>query len=110
MAANLDVNEVFDPAGGTWAFGAPLPTARSGIAGAALAGRIQVLGGEEPGKTFVENEAYDPASDSWVSLAPLPAGRHGLAAVSFGNAIYVLAGGDTPGGSATAWNEAFSLE
>ena len=40
----------------------------------------------------------------------MPTPRHGLGAVALGDRIYVLAGGDTPGGSATALNEAFALD
>src|SRR5205823_4053653 len=110
FAVKLDANEEYDPAADSWSLRAPLPTPRSGVAGATLAGRVQVFGGEEPRGTFTENEAYDPIANSWSSLAPMPSGRHGLGAVAFGTAIYVLAGGDTPGGSATSLNQAFSYE
>ena len=36
----------------------------------------------------------------------MPTARHGIGVVNLGNRIYVLAGGTSPGGSASALNEA----
>ena len=101
-------HEVYDPASDTWTTAAPLPTGRSGIGAAVLAGRIHVLGGEAA-TTFEQNEAYDPATDSWSSFAPLPTPRHGLGVVAMGDVIYVLAGGPRPGDSRSNVVEAFRL-
>jgi hypothetical protein len=84
-----------------------MPTARSGIAAAVLAGKIFVVGGEAPSGTFSQVEAYDPPSNRWNTFAPLPTPRHGLGAVAVGGRLYVIAGGPTPGGSASAENEIF---
>jgi hypothetical protein len=60
---------VYDPATETWASAAPLPTPRSGLAGAYYHGLILVLGGELPlDHTFSENEGYDPKTDGPDSL------------------------------------------
>jgi N-acetylneuraminic acid mutarotase len=101
-------HEVYDPAANAWSSAAPLPTGRSGIGAAVLAGRIHVLGGEAD-HTFAENEAYDPSTNTWQTFAPLPTPRHGLGVVTFGNAIYVLAGGRTPGDSRSNVVEVFKL-
>jgi len=107
MARNLDANEEYDPGRDTWTARRKLPTARSGIAGAVLRGRVHVFGGESPQGTFNQNEAYDPATDGWTTLAPMPTARHGLGAVTIGDAIYVVAGGPTPGGSQSPANERY---
>jgi N-acetylneuraminic acid mutarotase len=105
----VDANEEYDPAADRWRPRRPIPTPRSGVAGAVLANRAYVFGGEQPSGTFRENEEYDPVADTWTARAPMSAGRHGLAAATVGDAIYVLAGGPTPGGSQIGTNEAFSF-
>jgi N-acetylneuraminic acid mutarotase len=104
---NLAVNEAFDPTTQQWRTRKPLPTARSGIAGAVLEGKIFVFGGEAPSGTFNQVEAYDPQADSWATYAPMPTARHGLGAAVVGGRIAVISGGPTPGGSASAANEIF---
>ncbi len=85
-----------------------MPTPRSGLAAAALGGRIFVFGGEQPAATFPQNESFDPVTDAWATHAPLPSPRHGLGAVALGNAIHTVAGGGTPGGSASNLHEIWS--
>jgi hypothetical protein len=106
-ARNLPDNEVYDPIGNRWTRRRPMPTARSGVAGVALAGRVFVFGGEEPRGTFNAAEAYEAGADRWIGLAPMPTARHGLGAAVFGEAIYVIGGGPRPGGSYSSANEAF---
>lgn len=106
FGSNLDANESAVPPG-PWEAAAPLPTARSGIAAAALGGRIYVFGGEGPSGTFAENEVYDPATNTWTAAAPMPTARHGLGAAVSSGVIYVIGGGPTPGLSVTGANEAF---
>jgi N-acetylneuraminic acid mutarotase len=84
-----------------------MPTARSGIAGAGLAGRVYIVGGESNFGTFEENEAYDPTSDTWGSADPIPTARHGTAAVVVNGAMYVPAGGPKSRLSVSEVNEAF---
>ena len=87
-----------------------MPTARSGIAAAALNEQIFVFGGEAPSETFSNVEAYDPGTNEWSVYARMPTARHGLGAVVVGRSIYVIAGGPMPGASESAVNEAFSLD
>src|SRR6266508_4177754 len=108
FARNVDANEQYDPTSKAWAVRAPLPTARSGIAAAALGGRIYVFGGEASSGTFDENDAYDRHTDTWQTLEPMPTARHGLGAAVVGDTIYVIGGGPTPGLSVSGVNEAFT--
>ncbi|MCH7915782.1 MAG: galactose oxidase, partial [Deltaproteobacteria bacterium] len=87
---------------------ASMPTARSGIAAAALGGRIFVFGGESVSGTFNQTESYDPATDRWETLTPMPTPRHGLGAAVLGGNIYVISGGPRPGGSFSSLNEVFT--
>jgi N-acetylneuraminic acid mutarotase len=107
-ARNLQVNEEYDPQNGRWRQRAPLPTARSGIAGAVLGGKIFIFGGEAPAGTFNQVEAYDPVTDRWTMWTPMPTARHGLGATALGGQIFVLSGGPRPGGSYSAVNEVFT--
>jgi hypothetical protein len=84
-----------------------MPTARSGIATAVLAGRMFVFGGEAPAGTFKQVEAYDAGRNSWSSYAPMPTARHGLGAAAVDGRIYVISGGPSPGASASAATEIF---
>lgn len=89
-----------EPAGGTWATGAPAPTKRTEVAVAAAGGRIYVIGGfEEPGLGNLARltvsrtvEAYDPATDRWTVAAELPAALHHAGAGSAGGRVYVIGG------------------
>jgi N-acetylneuraminic acid mutarotase len=95
---NTGVHEVYDPATDSWRELAPLPTPRSGTAGATLGGRVLILGGENNTGVFNENEAYDPTTDSWTELTPLPTPRHGFGAATVGNAVYLPGGAPIAGG------------
>ena len=107
FAINLVKNEVYDPSTNRWEEKSPLPSRRSGIAGATVNGKVYVFGGEGVNGTFDENERYNPITDSWQTMPPMPTARHGLGAAALGSRIYVLAGGLTPGGSRSTLNEVF---
>jgi len=107
---NLDVVEMYDVERDVWMVRKPMPTARSGIAAAVVAGKLYVFGGESQVKTFSEVEAYDPETDTWLKVAELPTPRHGLGVAAVGNRIYVVAGGPKPGLSVSAVNEVLVLE
>jgi N-acetylneuraminic acid mutarotase len=77
----------------TWRQLAPMTTPRSGVAAAALDGKVYVAGGLlENGSATADVEAYDPATDTWEAIAPMPATRHHAAAVSLGGKLYVIGG------------------
>jgi hypothetical protein len=96
---NTDFNDIYNPVTNTWQAGAPLPTSRSGVAGALYEGMIVVAGGEcRDKKTYPENEAYDIKTGCWSTLAPMPAGRHGFGGVAVGRDLYFAAGAVGCGG------------
>ncbi|MEY4551144.1 MAG: hypothetical protein RL685_7339 [Pseudomonadota bacterium] len=89
----------FDPATETYTPRAPIATPRGGTAGAVLAGRLIIVGGEgNPAPTslgvFTNVEAYDPLSDSWQALPPMLQPRHGFGAAASEGRIFL------PGGAA----------
>jgi N-acetylneuraminic acid mutarotase len=77
---------------GPWIGAAPMPTARSELAAAALGGRIYVAGGIAQWGTSAAFETYDPATDRWDELPPLPEAVHHLAAAATDGRIYVTGG------------------
>lgn len=74
-----------------------MPTARSGLAGAAVGNVIYTFGGEgNPNATsgvYPQVEAYDTKKDVWTSLDPMPVPRHGTGAAEIGGKIYIPGGG-----------------
>ncbi|MFP4519928.1 MAG: Kelch repeat-containing protein [Oceanicaulis sp.] len=97
--ADTNAHIVLDPAAGAWFTAPPAPTARNSAAGAALAGRLHVVGGRTvTGGNTPVHEIYDPSGERWTSAAPLPEpvagprGAGGLAAAVLGDALYVFGG------------------
>jgi hypothetical protein len=111
---NTALHAVYDPAGDSWSFRAPLPTPRSGPSAALYRGRILVMGGEATGRVFGTHEAYDPAKDRWEAMAPMAVPRHGLhgaTAALIGDRVHIPGGGPLPGGSVQgAYHDAFTLD
>jgi N-acetylneuraminic acid mutarotase len=108
---------------GTWAFDpvaqryeprAPLLTARGGVAGSVLGGKLFIFGGEgnamDPSGVFAEVEAYDPGTDSWESFPNMLLPRHGLAAATLGERIYLPGGASQQGFGAEDDNTVFALQ
>lgn len=97
-AGNQPTLSIFDPAEGKWKDGAPLPLARSEIAGATfeMKGKLIVVGGAvNPSKPSAQVFAYDPASDEWSELPALPGARKGAVAAAWGDSIVVSTGSPT---------------
>ncbi|MFD6568747.1 Kelch repeat-containing protein [Micromonospora profundi] len=95
-----------------WTDRAPMPTARGGIAFAAVGDRIYTFGGEGNvidgvNGVFGQTEAYDTRTDRWQRLAPMPVPRHGTAAVTVGDTIYIPGGGNLGGGAPVATHDAY---
>jgi hypothetical protein len=107
-ARNVDAHHVYDPATNAWSALPALPTARSGIAAAALGSRLLVFGGEAPSGTFGQVEGFDAAAGRWSAYAPMPTPRHGLAAIVLDGRIHVVSGGPQPGGSYSDAHEVFT--
>lgn len=75
-----------------WQILADMPTSRSEITTAHLAGRLYVAGGISFPGTRDEFEAYDIASNSWHTLKPLPHPLHHVALAAAGGKIYASGG------------------
>lgn len=95
LDTNLVSVETLEAGAEAWRPAPPLNEARGGIAGAAVAGRPCVAGGEAPSGTIGSVECL--AGDRWVRRATLATARHGLAVVGLGERLHVVAGGDRPG-------------
>ena len=81
-----------------WRALAPMPTPRSEVAVAAVAGKIYVVGGfEGDGSPSDAVEAYDPVTDTWSEIAPLPEPRHHAAATAVANHFLYIFGGFAAG-------------
>ena len=90
----------YDPATNTWRSRAPLPTPRNHAVGAAVNGKIYVIGGRVGG-AFVSSgssnvgvvEEYDAAADRWgAPRARMPSARSAMAAGVYQGRIYVTGG------------------
>jgi N-acetylneuraminic acid mutarotase len=94
----------YDPAAMTWTQKKSLAPPRGGLAGAVLAGRFIVFGGEgnedADSGVFPNINAYDPLTDSWEDLPPMASPRHGYGAATIGDRIYLPGGATHQGGGA----------
>lgn len=77
-----------------WTNGSPLPSPRSEVAGAALNGKIYIIGGfGRSGQSTTTVEVYDAVADKWTTASPLPQPLDHTAAASFNGKLYVVGGG-----------------
>jgi membrane protease YdiL (CAAX protease family)/N-acetylneuraminic acid mutarotase len=91
--AGLTTVSIYDPATRQWAAGAPMPTARSGLAAVTLGGKIYALGGQEGGTSLKSVEVYDPQANTWTAAPSLRDPRSNLAvATRSDTTIYALGG------------------
>jgi N-acetylneuraminic acid mutarotase len=88
----LAVAQRFDPRSNSWSGLPPLPEPTRAAAGAALDGKMYVIGGQSEHGDGREVWAFDPGSGSWEARAPLPEPRFNLSAVTFGGRIYAMGG------------------
>lgn len=85
--------EAYDPAGDSWVTGLPpLPLPRFHCAGAALDGKIYVLGGTDGRAEFARVDRYDPVARAWDTVAALPVPTEALAAAVYNNHLYAVGG------------------
>jgi N-acetylneuraminic acid mutarotase len=82
------------PAPKGWRTLASMPTPRSEVAVAAVAGQVYVVGGfEGDGSPSDAVEVYDPATDTWTQAPPLPEPRHHTAATAVADIFLYVIGG-----------------
>lgn len=119
--ATFDSNDtrIYDIHTNTWFSGAPAPTFRAELAGAAHKGRVYAVGGRGPFGVLAHLEVYDVHANTWASLPPMPTARAGLAAAVVGHMLYAIGGrkavgfdpGREPGtGMATQCIEAYDIK
>lgn len=106
---NFNTTETLAPGQAQWQSRQPMPTARGGIAAAALTSYAVFFGGERSGGTFVEAEAFETLSGRWGAFAPMPHGRHGLCAATLDDGIHVIAGGPQPGLTVSGHHEVLAF-
>ncbi|MFC1522829.1 fibronectin type III domain-containing protein, partial [Elusimicrobiota bacterium] len=85
--------------GDSWTTRASVGGNRDKLAGAAVGGKIYVIGGSDAGNNAIPSTfEYDPVSNSWANRADMPTeGREGLAAVTLGGKIYAIGGDNDVG-------------
>ncbi|CAJ1422009.1 unnamed protein product [Effrenium voratum] len=82
-----------DPRSGDWQEAAPLPSARSMAAAAALGGRLYVAGGFDGGY-LRDVEVFDPAWNCWSAGPAMLQKRGGLALVALRGQLFACGGKD----------------
>ena len=87
----------YNPAAGTWAAKASMPTARGWLAGSCCKGNIYIIGGHDNSNAAIAtNECFDPVANSWSTKAARPRiGMSALEVVWRDSLIYVMGGRDT---------------
>jgi len=97
---SVNAVEEYDPASNTWRARAPIPTPRNHAVGAAVNGKIYVIGGRVGGAFVTAGssnvgivEEYDPAADRWgAPKARMPNARSAMAGGAYQGKIYVTGG------------------
>ncbi|PJJ61027.1 T9SS C-terminal target domain-containing protein [Hymenobacter chitinivorans] len=91
LANGAFTNELrrFDPATRIWTSLAPMPEAKS-AQGAAVNGKIYVLGGFDGAVNSNRIDAYDIATNQWQTLAPLPTTVSNQALVVQGEWLWMI--------------------
>ncbi len=119
----LNTVEVYDPISNSWNTPnplvgppAPMPTARSSLAAAAVSGKVYAIGGLSSASSSLNTvEVYDPSTNAWSTAASMPTARDALGAAVVNGKVYAISGF---GGSGTlevydpstnTWSTAASL-
>jgi len=85
----LNTVEIFDVNAKTVTAGANMPAARWAISGAAVDGKVYIIGDENSTGTTYE---YDVAGNTWTTKTACPQGRGWAAAAAAGGKVYVSGG------------------
>lgn len=104
---------IFDPRTGRWSVGPPLPIALHHAMGAAVNGKLYVIGGEMNGAgtglpaVFIDTVwELDPAVGEWTAKASMPTARSGGGAAAVNGRIYVAGGRPPRGGDFAVYDPA----
>jgi hypothetical protein len=82
----------FDPRRNTWSRLPDMPGEARAAAGASLAGKLVVVGGQTSAGTSRRVYAFDPRTRRWSVRSPLPARRYNAAAGVLRGKLYVAGG------------------
>src|ERR1700752_3079977 len=83
-----------------WKKAAPFPEPDEELYGAAVNGKMYVIGGWDDGKARGANYEYDPATDKWTKKQSMPRPAHHAALVAANGKIYVMGGFVAPADTA----------
>ncbi|PYT63277.1 MAG: hypothetical protein DMG42_36565, partial [Acidobacteria bacterium] len=75
-----------------WKKAAPFPEPDEELYGAALNGKMYVIGGWDEGKAAGINYEYDPATDKWTQKKGMPRAAHHAAIATANGKLYVIGG------------------
>lgn len=97
------VHTIYDPLTDTWTTEAALPAARfTGIAMAAVGGKIYLIGGYASGSVLATVDMYDPVAKTWTARTAMPTARAGASVAVINGLIYVAGGTDYAGNTLAA--------
>ena len=87
--------EIYDFDTGKWSFGAPMQVGRHHISGAAVDGKLYVVGGRGAKDHSLDIfESYDPKTDEWKTLPKIPLGVASPRVVAADGKVVVVGGED----------------
>jgi N-acetylneuraminic acid mutarotase len=75
-----------------WKKAAPFPQPDEELYGAAVNGKMYVMGGWDEGKAAGLNYEYDPATDKWTQKRGMPRSAHHAAIATANGKLYVIGG------------------
>jgi N-acetylneuraminic acid mutarotase len=75
-----------------WKKAAPFPQPDEELYGAAVSGKMYVMGGWDEGKAAGLNYEYDPATDKWTQKRGMPRLAHHAAIATANGKLYVIGG------------------
>jgi N-acetylneuraminic acid mutarotase len=75
-----------------WKKAAPFPEPDEELYGAAVNGKMYVIGGWDDGKAAGVNYEYDPATDKWTQKKGMPRSAHHAAIATANGKLYVIGG------------------
>ena len=76
-----------------WSEVARMPTARYGLAGGVVGGKLYAVGGDDLVTPVTQTtEMYDPSTSAWKTKESMPTARRHLAAGVLGGKLYALGG------------------